>query len=108
MRRFFRVRLHLFEDHRSLRDHRPLKDHRQLVAGAVSSAANTFAVLEKSGKILILPLTSHEDGGICSRCEATSILGDSVSELRSMKARQAASNLTLQARSCTQLILMEN
>ncbi|KAL8704700.1 MAG: hypothetical protein Q9201_002162 [Fulgogasparrea decipioides] len=43
-----------------------LKDYRQLVAGAVSSVANIFAVLEKSGRILILHLTGHEDGGVTS------------------------------------------
>ncbi|KAL8738320.1 MAG: hypothetical protein Q9181_000863 [Wetmoreana brouardii] len=40
--------------------------HRPLVTGAVSSVANIFAVLEKSGRILILHLTGHEDGGVTS------------------------------------------
>jgi len=70
----------------SVQDFIALKDHRQLVAGAVSNAANTFAVLEKSGKILILQLTGHEDGGICSRNEAPRILRDSLCELRSTRA----------------------
>ncbi len=70
----------------SVQDFIALKDHRRLVAGAVSSATNTFAVLEKSGKILILQLTGHEDGGICSRNEAPKTLQDSLCELRSMRA----------------------
>jgi len=43
-------------------------------------------VLEKSGKILILPLTGHEDGGICSRDEASRTLRDSLCESKSMRA----------------------
>lgn len=70
----------------SVRDFISLKNHRQLVAGAVASATSTFAVLEKSGKILILLLTGHEDGGICNCYETPSILGDSLSESGSMRA----------------------
>ena len=42
------------------------RKHRALVAGAVSSRHNVLAVLEETGKIYILRLDAHEDGGIHS------------------------------------------
>lgn len=54
----------------SVHDFDTLQHYRYLIAGAVSSVANVYAVLEKTGKIVILRLTGHEEGGICSRDEA--------------------------------------
>ncbi|KAL8796523.1 MAG: hypothetical protein Q9195_001197 [Heterodermia aff. obscurata] len=50
---------------RTIHNLETLKDKRCLVAGAVSSKANIFAVLETSGKISFLGLKAHEGGGIC-------------------------------------------
>ncbi|KAL8708755.1 MAG: hypothetical protein Q9220_006397 [cf. Caloplaca sp. 1 TL-2023] len=63
-----------------------LKAYRQLVMGAVSSVANKFAVMEKTGKILILDLMSHEHGGICSRHSTPEVLGVSLCELKTSRA----------------------
>lgn len=50
---------------RTIHDLESLKDKRRLVAGAVSSKANIFAVLESSGNISIIGLKAHDHGGIC-------------------------------------------
>ncbi|KAL8994326.1 MAG: hypothetical protein Q9169_005674 [Polycauliona sp. 2 TL-2023] len=71
---------------KSVHDLTALQDHRQLVAGTVSSKANKFAVLTKLGKILILSLSSHEEGGICSLNEEPDILPLSLCALRSSRA----------------------
>ncbi|KAI4090549.1 MAG: hypothetical protein LQ344_004690 [Seirophora lacunosa] len=63
-----------------------LQAYRHLVAGAVSSVANIYAVLEKSGKIVILRLTGHEEGGICSRDEAPRKLRASLCGTRGLRA----------------------
>ncbi|KAL8648296.1 MAG: hypothetical protein Q9210_005071 [Variospora velana] len=54
----------------SVHDFDTLQNYRYLIAGAVSSLANIYAILEKTGQIVILRLTGHEEGGICSRDEA--------------------------------------
>ena len=51
---------------RTIHDLHCLKDKRRLVAGAVSSKANVFAVLEISGNISFIGLQAHNDGGICA------------------------------------------
>ncbi|KAL8825689.1 MAG: hypothetical protein Q9170_007696 [Blastenia crenularia] len=63
-----------------------LKNHRQLVASAVSEVANIYAVLEKSGKILVLQLTSHEAGGIHTSDTAPVTLRPSLCNLQSSRA----------------------
>ncbi|KAL8951014.1 MAG: hypothetical protein Q9222_002990 [Ikaeria aurantiellina] len=63
-----------------------LKAYRQLVTGAVSNIANKFAVMEKTGKILILDLNRHELGGICSRHSKPEVLGVSLCELKTSRA----------------------
>ena len=50
---------------RTIYDLESLRDKRCLVAGAVSSKANVFAVLETSGKISFIGLKAHDHGGIC-------------------------------------------
>ncbi|KAL8984109.1 MAG: hypothetical protein Q9205_001847 [Flavoplaca limonia] len=63
-----------------------LQDHRQIVACTVSSVANKFAVLTKAGKILVLALDAHEEGGIDSLQEDPDILPGSLCSLRSSRA----------------------
>lgn len=63
-----------------------MKSQRQLVAGAVSSKANIYAMLDKAGKVLILRLASHEDGGIHSRNVRPFTLQASLCSLRSSSA----------------------
>ena len=63
-----------------------LQDHRQIVAGTISSVANKFVVLMKSGMVLVLSLTGHEEGGICSRKDAPDVLPVSLCELKSSRA----------------------
>ena len=46
------------------------KEHHALTVGCVSTKHNVLAVLEGSGKISILSLKSHEDGGICGEEKA--------------------------------------
>lgn len=62
-----------------------LKDSRQLAVGAVSSVANVFAVLEKSGRILLLPLSAHTDGGIHTRNMKPDVLRDSLCQGRTSR-----------------------
>ena len=50
---------------RNVHDLEGLKDKRRLVAGAVSSKANIFAVLEITGSISFIGLRAHDHGGIC-------------------------------------------
>ena len=50
---------------KTIHDLESLKDKSQLVAGAVSSKANIFAVLETSGNISFIGLKAHDHGGIC-------------------------------------------
>lgn len=71
---------------RTIHDLTAFEDFRQLVACAVSSVANKFAVLTKSGKILVLSLTGHEDGGICSRTDSPDIMSMGLCELKSLRA----------------------
>lgn len=47
-----------------------LKNHRPLFAGCSSSQHHIFAILENSGKISILNLANHDDGGIYSADDA--------------------------------------
>ena len=47
-----------------------LGDHRALFAGCPSSQHHIFAVLEDSGRLSVLRLDKHEDGGIYSSDEA--------------------------------------
>lgn len=47
-------------------DFEGLKYHRPLFAGCASSQHHVFAVLEDSGKLSILRLDKHNDGGIYS------------------------------------------
>ncbi|KAL8876220.1 MAG: hypothetical protein Q9198_005547 [Flavoplaca austrocitrina] len=63
-----------------------LQDHRQIVACAVSSVANKFAVLTKAGKIIVLALNAHEEGGIDSLQDEPDILPGSLCSLRSSRA----------------------
>lgn len=63
-----------------------LQSYRQLITGAVSSVANIYAVLEKTGKIVTLRLTSHEHGGIGPREEAPQKLRASLCSLESSRA----------------------
>ncbi|KAI4098527.1 MAG: hypothetical protein L6R37_006460 [Teloschistes peruensis] len=69
----------------SVHDLTALKDHRQLVAGAVSSVTSIYAVLEKSGRILLLPLAGHADGGIHTRDQRPEILRESLCQGRTSK-----------------------
>ena len=46
------------------------KYHRPLFAGCASSRHHLFAVLEKSGKLSVLGLDKHDDGGIHGQEEA--------------------------------------
>ncbi|KAI4261105.1 MAG: hypothetical protein L6R42_003686, partial [Xanthoria sp. 1 TBL-2021] len=71
---------------KTVHDLTALQDHRQIVAGTVSSTANKFVVLTKSGKILVLSLDGHEDGGICSLKDAPDILPSTLSALKSSRA----------------------
>ena len=50
---------------RTVHDLESLKDKRRLVAGAVSSKANVFVVLETSGNVSYIGLRAHDHGGIC-------------------------------------------
>ncbi|KAL9023717.1 MAG: hypothetical protein Q9180_008130 [Flavoplaca navasiana] len=63
-----------------------LQDHRQIVASTVSSVANKFAVLTKAGKILVLAVDAHEEGGIDSLQDEPDILPGSLCPLRSSRA----------------------
>ncbi|KAL8896075.1 MAG: hypothetical protein Q9192_003280 [Flavoplaca navasiana] len=63
-----------------------LQDHRQIVASTVSSVANKFAVLTKAGKIIVLALDAHEEGGIDSLQDEPDILSRSLCSLRSSRA----------------------
>lgn len=47
-----------------------LKNHRALLAGCPSSQHHIFAVLEISGRLSVLRLNMHKDGGIYSKYEA--------------------------------------
>ncbi|KAL8668386.1 MAG: hypothetical protein Q9168_006984 [Polycauliona sp. 1 TL-2023] len=71
---------------KAVHDLTALQDHRQLAAGAVSSITNKFVVLTKSGKIMILSLSGHEEGGICSEDNAPDILPVSLCALKSSRA----------------------
>ena len=51
-----------------------------LIAGAVSSSASIFAVLEKTGRIYLLKLSGHEDGGVCGQVDPPQRLPASLSE----------------------------
>lgn len=68
-----------------------LKNQRALVAGTVSSQASLFAVLERTGKIFLVGLTGHGDGGICGEAEAPERLSVSLPE---------QSGVTTQGTSC--------
>ncbi|KAL8810971.1 MAG: hypothetical protein Q9200_002161 [Gallowayella weberi] len=74
---------------RTVHDLIAFKDHRQLVASAVSSVANKLAVLSKSGKILVVDLTGHEDGGVCSRTSVPDSIPEALCELKSSRATPA-------------------
>ena len=63
-----------------------LQNHRQIVACAVSSVANKFAVLTKAGKIIVLALDAHEEGGIDSLQDEPDILPGSLCSLKSSRA----------------------
>lgn len=63
-----------------------MKNRRQLIAGAASSKANIYAMLDKSGKVLILQLASHEDGGIHTRDVSPVTLPASLSGFRGSSA----------------------
>ncbi|KAL8847263.1 MAG: hypothetical protein Q9221_007687 [Calogaya cf. arnoldii] len=63
-----------------------LQDHRQIVAGTASSVANKVVVLTKAGKVLILSLDGHEEGGVCSLENAPGILPVSLCALKSSRA----------------------
>ena len=54
------------------------KCHRPLFAGCPSSQHNLFAVLEDSGRLSVLRLDKHEDGGIHSPDEDAEILAHSL------------------------------
>ncbi|KAL8770005.1 MAG: hypothetical protein Q9194_005295 [Teloschistes cf. exilis] len=69
----------------SVHDLTALKDHRQLVAGAVSSVASIYAVLEKSGRVLLLRLAGHADGGIDTRDQNPKILRESLCQGRTSR-----------------------
>ncbi|KAL8767351.1 MAG: hypothetical protein Q9209_006114 [Squamulea sp. 1 TL-2023] len=71
---------------RTVHDLTALQEHRQIVAGAVSSVSKKLAVLTKSGELLLLDLTGHEEGGICSRKDAPDVLPASLCELKSSRA----------------------
>ncbi|KAL8717606.1 MAG: hypothetical protein Q9225_005160 [Loekoesia sp. 1 TL-2023] len=73
----------------SVHDFVALTRHRQLVAGAVSSKVNIYALLEKTGKVLILRLTAHEEGGIHDRDGAPMVLKASLCSLKSSRASTA-------------------
>ncbi|KAL9599701.1 MAG: hypothetical protein Q9219_003689 [cf. Caloplaca sp. 3 TL-2023] len=75
--------------HSSVHDFTDLTSYRQFVTGAVSGAANLYAVLEKTGKILILQLTGHEEGGIYTRNQAPVTLKVSLCSLRTSRASAA-------------------
>ena len=55
-----------------------LKTHRSLLAGCPSSQHHAFAVLEDSGRLSVLRLDKHDDGGIHSPDEDTEILQHSL------------------------------
>lgn len=55
-----------------------LQEQRTLVAGTVSSRASVFAVLEKTGKIFLVGLTGHENGGIWGQPESPKCLSASL------------------------------
>lgn len=63
-----------------------MKNHRQLVASAVSSKANIYAVLDKAGKVLILRLAAHEEGGIYTRDVSPLTLRTSLCNMRNSPA----------------------
>ena len=62
-------RIHTFEQ---------LKKHRSLFAGCPSSQHHLFAVLEDSGKLSVLRLNKHDDGGVHSLDEGAEILPHSL------------------------------
>lgn len=55
-----------------------LKSHRSLLAGCPSSQHHVFAVLEDSGRMSVLRLDKHDDGGIHSPDEDTEFLQHSL------------------------------
>ncbi|KAL9042162.1 MAG: hypothetical protein Q9180_000789, partial [Flavoplaca navasiana] len=57
-----------------------------IVASTVSSVANKLAVLTKAGKILVLAIDAHEEGGIDSLQDKPDILPGSLCSLRSSRA----------------------
>ena len=67
-----------------------LANYRQLIAGAVSDQASVYAVLEKTGKILILQLSAHEGGGIHT-CDSTPTVVNA--SLRGLDSRVSATCL---------------
>ncbi|KAL8787533.1 MAG: hypothetical protein Q9213_002191 [Squamulea squamosa] len=71
---------------RTVHDLTALQDYRQIVASAVSSEANKLSILTKSGDLLLLDLTGHEEGGICSREDAPDVLPASLCESKSSRA----------------------
>lgn len=71
---------------KTVHDLTALQDHRQIVGGTVSSKANRFVVLTKFGKILVLSLDGHEDGGICSLNDKPDVLPVCLCALRSSRA----------------------
>lgn len=70
----------------AIHDLTTLQDHRQLVASTASSVANKFAVLTKAGKILVLALDAHEEGGIDSLQDEIDIVPASLCSLKSSRA----------------------
>ena len=61
--------IHIFEQ---------LKSHRPLLAGCPSSQHHVFAVLEDSGRLSVLRLDKHDDGGIHSPDEDAEVLAHSL------------------------------
>ena len=67
--------------------------HRAIFGGCVSSGHNIFAVLEKTGRISVLSLDAHHNGGVHSAQEEAETLSTTASTTLRGQRRSGASGM---------------